>query len=179
MRAIRQKVQGKLFQNDGEAVLWLSRDGDPAISLTPSTVYLRYALLVRGYEQPFFPAELLNDWGETIRGTKLYRWLRENGELNPRAELFGFDANGKETQYFARDLELFWKTPCFAFPDPDAPLIDRVPLSNIMVLTPAANTLEKIKRPTGVKSPMRRASVKWWQISPEMLTQFQFGDQFA
>ena len=180
MRPIRHKVQGKLFHNGEEAALWLYREDDPVpAGISIDTVYLRYALTVRGYEQPFFPAELLNDWGETMRGTKVYRWLRENGELYPRAELFGYDANGDETQYFARDLEIFWKTPCFAFPDPKASLIERISLLNIMVVDASAPALEKIKRPRGIKMPLRRASVNWWRISPDKLTNFQFDDQFA
>lgn len=180
MRPIRHKVQGKLFQNDSQAALWLWRDGDVIPDgVTVETLYLRYALIVRGVEQPFFPAELLNDWGETLRGTKVYRWLRKHGELHPRAELFGYDANGNETQYFARDLEIFWKTPCFAISDPNTPITAQIPVEHLLVINPTVPTLEKIKRPAQIKLPLRRASVKWWQIPPVTLASFQFSDQLA
>ena len=177
MRPIRHKVQGNLFQDDAQAALWLWRDGDIVPDgMMPKTLYLRYALIVRGVEQPFFPAELLNDWGETLRGTKVYRWLRENGELHPRAELFGYDAQGNEMQYFARDLEIFWKTPCFAFLDAKLPLTERVLVEHVLVSDASATTLTQTKRPAHIKLPLRRASVKWWRIPPAKLATFQLTD---
>ena len=78
------------------------------------TCFLRTAYLRRGTEQPIFPAFLLDDWGSEIRKLELYRWVAEFGDQFPRAELFGFDANGLETQQFLRDLEIHLPLPLFA-----------------------------------------------------------------
>ncbi len=173
MRSIRQKIHGKLFIENGRAVVWRAEDETPVNGVTPEHVYLRYALTIRGPEFLVFPALVLKDYGEEVRKLKLYDWLRDNGDYYPRSEVFGYlQSTGAETQHFVREIELHYKYPVFAYPSLETPLQDGVPLDAIVLTSDEAAGPTKIKRPPATKAPLRRATVKWWQISPSQLPTF-------
>ena len=173
MRSIRQKLFGKLYRTEHQAILWRAEDAIPVQGVIPETLYLRYALTVRGSaEYLVFPALVLDDYGNEIRKLKLYRWLREEGDYHPRSELFGYlQTTGQETQHFVREIELHYKYPIFAYPSLDTPLQDGIRVDAV-VLADGAGQPSQIKRPALMREPLRRAAVAWWQISAETLPTF-------
>ena len=153
MRPIQQRVNGHLFQKKEQTLLLLAEGG-------PS-VYLRFAFVRRGVETNLFPSFLLDDWGSELRGLELYRWIDEFGEQFPRAEVFGFTQEGKELQSFLRDIEIYVRLPVFAFADKDSSLTAGVQITSLVRRGEGA-AVEKVKRPAGLKSPLKRAALSWW-----------------
>lgn len=176
MRSIRQKVWGKLFVENGRAVLWRTNDETPVAGVTPDRIILRYALTIRGPEFLIFPAIVVMDYGEELRKLRIYDWLRDNGDYYPRSEVFGYlQSSGAETQHFLREIELHYKYPIFAYPSLETPLQDGIPLDKIVLTTDdddAPSSPIKTKRPTGTPSPLRRAVVEWWQMPASQLPTF-------
>ena len=109
------RVSGKLFweneaaANGRSALLLTGVNPDPAEA---GLLFLRFAYVLMGTEAPLFPSFLIDDWGGEIKGVSLYSWVKENGILFPRAEIFGFDRQGNQVQYFLRELELFARLLC-------------------------------------------------------------------
>jgi len=170
MKAAKQHVHGKLITENGRSALLLL-NAEPETK-TADSLYLRYAVVVRGPDDHVLPAILLDDWGKEIRGLKIYKFLREHGDEYPRAEIFGFDMDGSETQLFVRSLELYSRLPAYAYTDANAPLDEGVLLD--AVLLPDAKTervvrVEKAKD-SGVKRPLRSAQVSWWRVPSSMKT---------
>jgi hypothetical protein len=168
IKAARQHVHGKLFQANGRSALLLLNPEpkeETAVSLT-----LRYAVVVMGPEDHVIPALLLDDWGRETRGLAIYDFVRDQGDQFPRAEIFGFDMDGSETQLFLRSLELYQRWPCYAYPDPNAPLAEGVLLNAVLLPSEGVARPEPIaKAPKErVKRPLRGARVHWWQVPPDM-----------
>lgn len=172
MNLVMQRVQGAVWREGETAVLHLLSD-TPSKETTSNILFLGYPLVQRGSEALFFPAFLLDDWGNEVRSLKLYEWIREFGEQFPRAELFGLTEFGQETQLFLRDIELYAKLPCYAFAGRQADVRTGVLLSGVAVPTEGATEMGKIKRPLEAKRPLRSAKLTWWQIPPHT-TQFDF-----
>lgn len=173
MKAITHHVHGTLFQENGRSALLL-KEINPQEE-TADSLYLRYALIIMGIENPVLPAFVLDDWGNEIKSLALYKWIREFGDQFPRAELFGFEMDGQETQHFLRELELYATWPCYLYTTPSLPLykgtlIDAVLLPQAKLLRP-----QRIKRPSSEKisQPLRSARVSWWQV-PAKITSFDF-----
>ena len=164
MRAIKQHVHGTLLVEGGNCALLLE-DAEPT-SEAANSLYLRFALVTLGAERPILPASILDDWGGEIRGLELYEWLREFGDQFPRAELFGFDLKGRETQFFLRELELVGRLLCYAYPAQNAPLIDGAPVGTILIPDPSVSDPRRIKRPPKIRRPLRSAKVTWWLVNP-------------
>lgn len=172
MIAIRQKVQGKIYEENGRVAIWL-RQGDEVVEgLAVQAFYLRYAIPVMGPETHIFPALLLDDWGNEIKKLRLYSWIRENGELSPRAEVFGFTREGQESQWFLRELEIYFKHPLYVFPTKGTPLADGKLVSAVMVTGEADQQPTQIKRPPEIDAPLRRSAVTWWRVPPATLRNF-------
>ena len=156
-KTIRHKVKGRLFlQTAQNGLLWL----DEAAA---GVVYLRYALVTIGREDEIFPALLLDDWGNEMRKLDVYRWIREEGDLFPRAELFGYDRQGQEEQCFLREMELHLRLPCYAYLDAETPLAEGVRLVDMMLPQPDLAAPERIKPPDFIKPPLSYARLNWWQ----------------
>jgi len=170
MKAAKQHVHGKLITENGRSALLLV-DAEPETK-TADSLYLRYAVVVRGPDDHVLPAILLDDWGKETRGLKIYKFLREHGDEYPRAEIFGFDMDGSETQLFVRSLELYSRLPAYAYTDVNAPLDEGVLLDAILL--PDAETEGVIKvekaKDSGVKRPLRSARVNWWRVPPDTTT---------
>lgn len=163
MRPINHEIHGVLFEKEGEAALLMDNAAAP--------FYLRYAYIVQGPEDPIFPAFLLDDWGHEIRKLALYGWIEEHGNEFPRAELFGYELDGRETQVFLRALELYARYPCFIYPDKTTPVEQGRPLHHILIPDPAVTVPTKIKRPAEVELPLSRAKLSWWHVNPHTLTE--------
>ena len=168
MRAARQRVQGKLLEENGRFALLLTnpkpdRDAD-------NLHYLGFALVTLGPNDHVFPSFVLDDWGNEIRGVKLFRWIRENGNEFPRAEIFGYEKDGSETQLFTRALELYVTLPCYAYDSREALVTDGNLLKAILLPDASVTTPQRIKRPSSqeMKRPLRSARVQWWRVPPEM-----------
>ena len=158
-------LPGRLLMNSkGQAgLLWLPT--------AETTIYLRYALVEMGTERPFWPSFILDDWGREIRGLALYRWLQEEGERFPRAEIFGYDAHWVQEQGFVRAMELHDPHPCLAYPTAETPLAEGVRLRHVLVVEEGmVGTTRLAKPPEGVPFPLGRARVQWWRVGQEMNT---------
>ena len=174
-KAVGQQVCGKLFQEkpggNGRSALLLTNlkpEMESEQSLT-----LRLAFVVMGTDAPLFPSLLVDDWGGEVRGTSIYNWVRENGNQFPRAEIFGFDRQGNSVQFFVRELELYARLLCFAYPNAQTPLAEGKLVHAVLLPDGSATEVEKIKRPSEIKRPLAAARVTWWQAPPD-LTRFNF-----
>ena len=173
MKAARQRIQGKLLQENGRFALLLTnpkpdQDADDLL-------YVGYALVTLGREDPIFPSFVLDDWGNEIRGVKLFEWIRENGNEFPRAEIFGFEKDGSETQVFARALELYVALPCTVYDSRTAPVTEGHLLKVILLPDASVTAPQRIERPSSdmLERPLRSARVQWWLVPPAT-TAFDF-----
>ena len=177
MKLATHHVYGQLIERNGRYALLLT---DPQPDLpSDASLYLRYALITAGREEPIFPAELLDDWGTPIKGLKIYRWIRQFGNEFPRAEVFGTDRRGKETQCFLRDIEIYFKLPCYAYVNKQQAISEGVKIEAILLPT-AVSSPQKIDKPTtwpapkqgkGPKywqRPLKSSAVRWWLVPPDM-----------
>lgn len=164
MRAVGQRVSGELLEQGNQTGLILH---DFTLNQeSPNHITLRYPFVTRGPGggDHIFPAFILDDWGREIRSLKLYRWARENGEQFPRAEIFGFEQDGRETQCFLRELELYARLPCYAYSREessisDGHLVDAIFLPDASIIDP-----QKISKPEEIRRPLRAVRVTWWRI---------------
>lgn len=176
MRAIAQRISGKLFTENGRAAVLLR---DPAAPKDrPDLLYLRYAFVTRGPEDHIFPAFLLDDWGREVRSLSLYAWVRDYGEQFPRGEIFGFEQDGRDTQVFLRELELYARFPLYAVVDRDQPVQEGVLLDAVLLPAEEAavadeTAVARIKRPAELAFPLSNAHVAWWRV-PLDLDAFDF-----
>ncbi len=162
MRAVRQRVAGELLSQEKKSALIL-RQLKPAPE-SKDLVYLRYALVTRGRGDHIFPALVLDDWGQEKRSLRLYQWIRDNGDHFPRAEIFGFEADGRDTQAFLREMELYARYPCYAYPTDDTAVNEGRRISAVLLPDASVTAPVRIKTPQDLKLPLSAARVTWWQI---------------
>ena len=155
MAALAQSVHGELLSS--------SKSGALVMDPSHSKVLLRYALPLLGTDELVFPELALDDWGHERKKLHLYRWIYENGYQFPRAELFGYDINGHEQQYFLRELDLQSKYPCFGYAENDTPLSEGIELSFMVVVREDSSQAELLEAGSEIDWPMRNAAVDWWQ----------------
>lgn len=162
MKPLTLHVNARRFMRDENHALLLDDDAPPQL--------LRLALVIRGSEQHVFPALALDDWGREKKGPGLYRWLYEDGPRFPRAELFGFDAAGTETQIFLRDLELSFRYPCFLYRDREEPVQEGRRLHTIFISGKLHQSEPlRIEAPDHLPWSLRHAAVRWRQIEASAL----------
>lgn len=166
MRAVRQRVAGELLTQAKRNALVLQQVRPPKEA--SNLIYLRYALVLRGPGDHIFPAFVLDDWGRERGSLRMYEWIRENGDSFPRAEVFGYEQDGRETQAFLRGMELLARYPCYAYTAPDQPVEAGKLLYAILLRDDAVSVPERIKRPADLKLPLRAARVTWWRIPQHM-----------
>lgn len=175
MKAVSQHIHGQLWRDsgpNGRSVLLL-QDGQPAAK-TAVSLFLRYALVIMGPEDHVFPNTLLDDWGHEVRGLEIYRFIREYGDQFPRAEVFGFDLDGSETQLFVRSLEMVGRWPCYVYATTETPLSEGVRLNAILLPTEGITQPQRLpEAPDSVAPPLCHARLKWWQV-PAEATNFDF-----
>lgn len=169
--AIKQRIFGRIYE---DGVLWAAgriRSGEtewfndiPPTAPEPTLYYVRYALTERGTEAPILPSSLLDDWGNEITKLKLYKFLRDEGDLYPRSEVFGFDLEGRERQNFVRELELFEKYPCYVYTDVNQPIESGQRINTVAVITDTVTEIGPIKPPKTVPQPLRRSRVEWYGV---------------
>lgn len=159
MKIIKDPTSGTLLA-DGD--LTALRLGLPD---SETLVYLSYALITQGPGHQILPSVLLDDWGKEIRHLELYRWIEDNGQRFPRAEVFGTDPGGAQVQYFLRDLELLARYPLYAFAEKDAMPSSAVPIRAILLPDDAVDEPQRAGPPGDLKFPLRRASIEWWRVN--------------
>lgn len=133
---------------------------------TSDSVYLRYAFRLLGTRASVFPGTILDDWGAEISGIKVYRWIRENGDAFPRAEIFGKNIDGVAEQYFIRELDLTMKIRCYAYASRDEELKKGRAIQNILFINPEAAAPIKRRRPAQLRRPVRGTRITYWEIPP-------------
>ncbi len=167
MKTILQRIRGRLLRHDGRYALLLL-DTNPDID-EQDLLYLRYAFVTQGVEAHILPTFILDDWGGEIKTLELYDWFHEFAAHFPRAELFGWDKLGAETQIFLRELEQYSQLFCYAYPEPDTPLPDGLLVEAILLPDETAQEPVKIKRPSTLERPLRSARVTWWHVHPDRI----------
>jgi hypothetical protein len=165
MKALGQVVHGRIHRQEQRAILLLE-EAAPAL-------LLRCAFVELYGEGQILPALLLDDWGKEIKTIALYDWVREYGLQFPRAEIFGFDPQGRSTQYFLRDLELFSKYPGYIYSGAATAVSEGV-LLDAVALPGSVSVPQRIKRPSTIGGLLRYARVSWWSIRPETLIEGDF-----
>ncbi len=174
MKAISQHVQGKMLVEAHHAALLL-RDAAPA-SLSAESLYLRYAYILQGTETSILPAFVLDDWGSEVRGLDLYQWVHQFGDQFPRAEMFGFKLNGGEIQCFLRELELYTRLLCYAYPAKETPLAAGVAVEAILLPNESVTVPQRIERPQSIPRPLRSVKTSWWLVKPPVTSLVPFFD---
>ncbi|HZY41454.1 MAG TPA: hypothetical protein VFF59_05575, partial [Anaerolineae bacterium] len=60
------------------------------------------------FDRPFIftPTRIITERNQTIDGERVFPWLAEQGYAMPRSEVFGLNVRGRESQIFARDIDL-------------------------------------------------------------------------
>jgi hypothetical protein len=154
MKAIRQKVNGIILEDEQGSLLW-DESADP--------LYLRYAFVTLGPEEHILPALLLDDWGNEVKGLGLYEWVEENGLYFPRAEMFGFKPSGRKTQIFLRELDLVLKYRCYAYPTAETPLANGRLIETIYLPDNSITEPTPTKRPSNAPRLLSKAAVRWFK----------------
>jgi hypothetical protein len=178
MKPIQQKLSGKLFVDGARAALWLALEDDGISAenypIPPAELFTRYALVKYGSEAPLFPAFVLDDWGNELIGAKLYTWLRQQGHLYPRSEIFGYDLDGRETQCFVKEIELHEPYYCYVYPDRHTSVADGTVVNTILIADPTTLTSVTIQPLPSISAPLRRVRAHWYQIPPRSLLNADF-----
>lgn len=157
MTALAQSTQGEFHSSDERGVL--------VVDQTRAQVCLRYALIELSGGGLFFPELLLDDWGHEISTLELYRWIRDNGSLFPRAEVFGYDHEGNDRQYFLRELDLLSRYPCYGYSNFDEPLREGLEVTFFVIAVDEAIQVQRIPETGDITWPMSNAAVRWWQVN--------------
>lgn len=167
MRAVGQRVAGEVLEQKNWSGLIL-QDLKPDKE-TVNLITLRYAFVTRGPGggDHIFPAFILDDWGREIRSLKLYQWVRANGEQFPRAEIFGYEQDGRETQCFLRELEHYARLPCYAYRSEEKAIPSGHLIQAILLPDSTAKEPQKITRPADLQPPLRSARITWWRVPPD------------
>lgn len=166
MKAIRHHIHGSLFVEEGQTALLLKNASPDDKGI--DSLYLRYAFTVKGTEERILPAFVLDDWGTEIKGLDLYQWVDEYGNQFPRAELFGFNLFGQEMQCFLRELELYSRLFCYAYPHHNTPLSEGVLLDTVWLPDDTVQQPTKIKRPASIRPPLPSIQASWWRVNPQV-----------
>jgi hypothetical protein len=60
------------------------------------------------FDRPFIftPTRIITERNQTIDGERVFDWLAERGYAMPRSEVFGLNIRGRESQIFARDIDI-------------------------------------------------------------------------
>lgn len=164
MRAVAHRVQAEkitLKNNHGLILHNVEPDKEAA-----NVLFLRYAFVVMGPESHVFPAFILDDWGAEIRGLKLYGWFKRHANEFPRAEIFGFEQDGKKTQRFVREFEHYVKLPCYVYEEREVAVEQGEMITAVFLPTPSAAALQKLDTPPKEQTNIliRRARVSWWRF---------------
>lgn len=173
MQAVGHRIGGVLL-SEAERTAVFVHSFEP-VEAAEETLFLRYALVTQGPEDHIFPALLLDDWGREIGGLRLYEWIQENGEQFPRAEVFGFEADGRETQLFLRELELYARLPCYAYPAREVGVADGTLVEAMLMPVPDLKAPRRADAPEDAPPPLRAARVTWWQVPPDP-SSFRFAE---
>ncbi len=168
MKPLTQHIHGKLFREEGAngrtTLLLLNPNPDEE---TADSLYLRYAFVLLGPEEYIFPAFILDDWGHEMRSLDIYEWVRENADHFPRAEIFGYEADGRETQCFVRGLELAVKLPCYVYLNAVDKVTEGVRVNDILLPDSSVTEPVPTKPPPELKRPLRSARVRWQRVPLE------------
>jgi hypothetical protein len=168
MKIARFHVPGRvLSEGESTAVVF-----DPAPTDDSARVSLVLALVTLGVEEQLFPASLLDDWGNEVKGRAIYSWIAERGISFPRAEIFGTALNGEERQQFLREFDLEATLPCYLVPD-EVDLAQLVPVRAIVVEGGVAQPVRLEAAPETLSAGLRQARVEWWQV-PDGLSELSF-----
>ncbi|MDX1413818.1 MAG: hypothetical protein R3293_06480 [Candidatus Promineifilaceae bacterium] len=162
MKSVIKRVAGRIVTVENLTAL-LVRTLQPDLEAL-DLVYLRFAFVTRGPGDHIFPAFVLDDWGREIRGMGLYAWVRENGDRFPRGEIFGFEQDGRETQCFLRELELYARLPTYVYESGKQAVQAGHQLNAVLLHNEHVKTPERIAKPHDVKLPLSAALINWWHI---------------
>lgn len=165
MKIVEMGIKGKIYRaEDLNSLILREINPDPEAK---DIIYLRLAFVTRGTGGNIFPSFILDDWGREINGFKLYDWMRQNGEHFPRGEIFGYEEDGRVTQCFIRELELYARLPLYAYEKANQPVTEGILINTVGLPDELAINPIQITKPQGFKYPLRAALVNWWRIPKE------------
>lgn len=178
MKIPAQKIPGRFCHNSHQErglILYPEAEDSPA-------VYLRYALTEMGTERPFFPAVVLDDWGQERKKWQMLQWIRQEGQHFPRAEAFGLNAHWQEDQCFLRDMELHVGYPVWGNERPDEPYPAGQWLKAVLIPTAEVQEPVKTTKPPAAWPmaypqplfPFTLAQVSWWLLPLHQVEGFNF-----
>ena len=165
MKPITIHVHGRVIadpENHEQQVLLLL-NASPE-EKTADSLYLRFPFITLGPEEHIFPGYILDDWAQEIHGVEVYSWMVDKGDHFPRAEVFGYEQDGAETQCFVRGLEHYIKLPCYVYQTQQATVVEGVLVKKILLEDRTVTMATRMKRPSELKRPLASARVQWWQV---------------
>jgi hypothetical protein len=89
--------------------------GDGAVNVAQQS---KWAIMAEGevtltlgvalFDRPFIftPTRVITERNQHIEGERVFDWLAEQGYAMPRSEVFGLNVRGRESQVFARDIDI-------------------------------------------------------------------------
>ena len=157
MAPLAQTIQGRLMLSDEHAVLVLNS--------TDENVLLRFAFIQFGDEAELLPESLLDDWGHERKSLELYQWIHENGLHFPRAELFGYDSEGRKKQCFLRELDLQSRYPCYGYSSAGMRIANGTKISSFLIVNEETEKALQTDDIGVFPLPMRNAEVDWWLVN--------------
>lgn len=105
-------VTGMCVAYDFRALL-LTGEGAPAVAQRSKWTIVAQGevtltLGVALFDRPFIftPTRIITERNQTLDGEQIFDWLADQGYAMPRSEVFGRNVRGRESQIFARDIDL-------------------------------------------------------------------------
>jgi hypothetical protein len=104
--------------------LFLASEPHPDTELIASgSVAVRYGIVYLGRSyHAIMPELVVFDTGGGLSGEDAWRFLFEESNLFPRAEVIGFREDGEEDMVTVKTLDLMYPVRAFTFFPPDAPV---------------------------------------------------------
>lgn len=106
---VQDTITGALWRGDGRVTL-VSGQHEPVLKgrvLHSGHLVLRYAIPFQGPRHlSVVPAIFVSEQGGMLYGLKAWRFMFQNYQLYPRAEVLGLQSDGEEVQVFMRELDL-------------------------------------------------------------------------
>ncbi len=125
---VQHTLQGRVWQCDSETVLVLDNTMPKGRVLASPPVTLRYAIPMLGPAHlAVIPAVFVSERGLLLYGEQAWRFVVENYQLYPRAEVFGLNTEGENVQIFLRELDFGAEYRVYAYADPQ----EQLPLEQV------------------------------------------------
>lgn len=125
---VQHVIRGVLWRNMQEIVLTLGDSEVEGKVLAQGEVVVRYAIPFLARPQlAVVPCLFVSERGAILKSWQAWRFVHENFQLYPRAEIMGLQSNGDDAQVFLRELDFGSPSRVLAY----ASLEQRLPLGQV------------------------------------------------